>query len=279
LRQVDYQEIVETVAQMAVAANIKLPLDVEQAINQAAQKESNDLGRYVLKQICLNQAIAEKEEMPLCQDTGSAVVFVELGQETQIQGGLLEDAINEGVEKGYREGYLRKSMTHPWLRQNTGDNTPAIIHLRLVAGDCCRLTIVPKGGGAENMSALAMLPPSAGLPGIKDFVRQTVIKAGPNPCPPLVIGVGVGGNFEKAPLLAKTALIRPLGQPSPDPEVAALEQELLAEINQLNIGPQGFGGQTTALAVHIEIFPCHIASLPVAVNLNCHVSRHVTFEL
>jgi fumarate hydratase subunit alpha len=212
--------------------------------------------------------------LPLCQDTGTAVVFIELGQDVRIEDGLLTDAINTGVAKGYEEGYLRKSMVDPISRINTNDNTPAVIQIRPVAGDTMKITLAPKGGGAENMSALTMLSPSAGLDGIKRFVIDTVHNAGANPCPPVIVGVGIGGNFEEVTLLAKTALLRPIGHLAILPDIVALEAELLTEINNLGIGAQGFGGFSTALAVHIETAPCHFASLPVAVNLNCHVARH-----
>jgi fumarate hydratase subunit alpha len=210
----------------------------------------------------------------MCQDTGIAVIFAELGQEVRIEGGLLIETIHEGVRQGYLEGYLRKSICDPFTRKNTGDNTPAVIHLELVAGDQLKIIIAPKGGGSENMSALAMMKPADGLEGIKRFVVQKASEAGPNPCPPVILGVGIGGNFEKVALLAKRALLRPLGSTNSDPELAALEEELLEKINALGIGPQGLGGRTFALGVHVEKHPCHIASLPVAVNVNCHAGRH-----
>jgi fumarate hydratase subunit alpha len=210
----------------------------------------------------------------MCQDTGFAVFFVELGEAVHIIDGSLIDALNEGVRQGYGEGYLRKSICHPFTRKNTGDNTPAVIHVDLVPGDRLKIIFAPKGGGSENMSRVTMLRPSDGKKGIKDFVVTRVKESGANPCPPTVVGVGIGGTFEKAALLAKKALLRPLGSASPDPELAAFEQEIFEAINNLGIGPQGFGGRTTSLAVHIELFPCHIASLPVAVNINCHAHRH-----
>jgi fumarate hydratase subunit alpha len=222
-----------------------------------------------------NADIARSEDVPMCQDTGFAVVFVELGQDVHIEGGALEDAINEGVRRGYTEGYLRKSIVgHPLERVNTGDNTPAVIHLKLVPGNKMKITVAPKGGGSENMSGIKMLKPAEGVEGVKKFVLDTVKAAGPNPCPPIIVGVGIGGTFEKCALLAKEALLRPVGTPSHRPEIARLERELLDEINSTGIGPQGLGGRFTALAVHIEIYPVHIASLPVAVNINCHASRH-----
>lgn len=222
-----------------------------------------------------NANIAATESIPMCQDTGVAVIFVELGQNVHLVNGDLSEAINQGVKKGYQEGYLRKSMVgHPLERVNTGDNTPAVIHLKMVPGDQIKITVAPKGGGSENMSALKMLKPAEGVEGVKKFVLDTVRNAGPNPCPPLIIGVGIGGTMEKCALLAKEALLRPVGQPHSLPDIAKLEQELLAGINRMGIGPSGLGGVTTALAVHIEIFGSHIASLPVAVNINCHAARH-----
>ncbi|MGI5892295.1 MAG: fumarate hydratase [Bacillota bacterium] len=275
LKKISFNNIVEKVAEMAIASNRYLPPDVTEALKKSQVHETSELGREILADLLLNQEIAAREKLPLCQDTGMAVVFVELGQDVHIEGGLLEDAINQGIAKGYSEGYLRKSMLNdPLLRQNTNDNTPAILHIKLVAGSNLKITLAPKGGGAENMSAVAMLKPSAGRQGVKDFVLQTVKKAGANPCPPLVVGIGIGGNLEKSALLAKTALLRPLNQAHHQSELAQLEQEILTEINNMNIGPLGFGGTTGALAVAIETYPCHIACLPVAVNLNCHVARH-----
>ncbi|HUT83366.1 MAG TPA: fumarate hydratase, partial [Thermodesulfobacteriota bacterium] len=218
--------------------------------------------------------IAQKELIPLCQDTGFAVCFVELGDDVRVLGGNLIEAINEGVRLGYQEGYLRKSICNPFTRKNTGDNTPAVIHVKLVPGDKLKIVIAPKGGGSENMSRAIMLKPSDGVEGIKEFVVSRIQESGANPCPPIVVGVGIGGTLEKAALLAKEALIRPLGKPNPDPEVAQLEKELLTKINDLGIGPQGLGGRITALSVNVEVHPCHIASLPVAVNINCHSHRH-----
>lgn len=279
-RTITCAEIVAAVAELCQQANYYLGEDVKKALEEAYAKEESPTGRDVLKQILANAEIAAAEQMPMCQDTGVAVVFLELGQEVAITGGYLYDAVNEGVRKGYTEGYLRKSMVgDPLSRKNTGDNTPAVIHTKIVPGDRLKITVAPKGGGSENMSALAMLTPAAGREGVKKFVVETVKKAGPNPCPPVVVGVGLGGNFEKAALLAKEALLRPLGAPSPQEDIAALEREILAEINRLGIGPQGFGGRVTALAVHINTFPCHIASLPVAVNINCHAARHKTVVL
>ncbi|GAW94253.1 fumarate hydratase [Calderihabitans maritimus] len=280
MKKVSYEQVVEAVARLCKESNYFLGEDVKAAFVEALEKEESPTGKDILRQLIKNAEIAAAEEVPMCQDTGVAVVFLEVGQDVQVEGGYLYDAIQEGVRKGYTEGYLRKSMVEdPFNRKNTGDNTPAIIHTRIVPGDKLKITVAPKGGGSENMSAIAMLPPAAGLEGAKKFIVDTVRKAGPNPCPPIVVGVGIGGNFEKAALMAKEALLRPLGQPNPSPEVAALEKDLLEEINKLGIGPQGLGGRTTALAVHVEIHPCHIASLPVAVNINCHASRHKSISL
>ncbi len=262
-------------ARLCIEANYYLGSDVIRAFERSREEESSLTGRDILKQLLLNAKIAADDRVPMCQDTGFAVVFLDLGQGVRIEGGSLYDAVNEGVRKGYTEGFLRKSIVgHPLKRINTGDNTPAVIHTRVVPGDSLKITVAPKGGGSENMSAIRMLKPAEGLDGVKKFVLETVKTAGPNPCPPIVVGVGIGGTFEKCALLAKEALIRELGRPSPLPEIAALEKDLLDEINSLGIGPQGLGGRTTALAVHIEIYPCHIASLPVAVNINCHAARH-----
>jgi fumarate hydratase subunit alpha len=242
---------------------------------KALQQEESPIGIEVLTQIIENAQIATAEFVPMCQDTGVTVVFVELGEEVCFEGSGLIEAINRGVAEGYQTGYLRKSMVRdPLRRQNTQDNTPAIVHIDLVPGDKLKIMVAAKGGGAENMSALRMLRPAEGLPGIMDFVLEVVKKAGPNACPPLVVGIGIGGNLEKSALLAKKALFRPLGQRHPDPFYAQLEEELIEKINKLGIGPQGMGGKVTTLDVHMEVFPCHIASLPVAVNLDCHAHRH-----
>jgi len=275
-----YQQIVEAVSQLCTDANYYLGDDVVQALTKASEEEVSQTGRDVLQQILENAEIARTEQVPLCQDTGVAVFFIDLGQDVQIDGGYLVEAINQGVVKGYGEGYLRKSMVgDPLERKNTGDNTPAIIHWRIVPGDQLTITLAPKGGGSENMSAIKMMAPAAGIEGVKNFILDTVRQAGPNPCPPVVVGVGIGGNFEKSAELAKEALLRPLGEPNPDPKLDQLEKELLIKINKLGIGPQGFGGKTTALDVHILKHPCHIASLPVAVNINCHSHRHKSITL
>lgn len=281
MREINVSEIISTVERLCIESNIKLPGDVRHALDEALKKESSPLGQEILKDIIKNAKIAKEKNIPICQDTGFAVVFLKLGQDVRITGGNLVDAINEGVKRGYVNGYLRKSIvTDPFLtRKNTKDNTPAIIHTEIVPGDKINIILAPKGGGSENMSALRMLSPADGVEGIKRFVLETVDRAGSNPCPPIVVGIGVGGTIEVATLIAKKALLRPLGQHHPQPEVADLERELLKEINKLGIGPQGFGGTVTALAVHIETFPAHIASLPVAINIQCHVARHMEAEI
>ncbi len=274
MKKIPFEDIALKVADACMAANFELGEDVVNAFKQAKEKEESPVGQEILGQLLENAAIAQKEKIALCQDTGFAVFFVDLGDEVTVEGGNLVDAINEGVRKGYQDGFLRKSICHPFTRKNTGDNTPAIVHLNLVPGDQLKITIAPKGGGSENMSRVTMLKPSDGIEGIKKFVIERVKESGANPCPPLVIGVGIGGTFEKAALIAKHALLRPIGTTNPDPELAALEKDLLEKINNLGVGPQGLGGRTTALAVHVEMHPCHIASLPLAVNINCHASRH-----
>lgn len=276
MRQVEALTITNLVAEMCQEANIFLGDDVVNALKKALTQEESPAGKEVLKQLIENLEIARNEQIPVCQDTGFAVFFVEWGQEVHLTGGSLEDAINEGVRKGYREGYLRKSIVaDPLERVNTGDNTPAVIYTSLVPGDKVKITFAPKGGGSENMSTVKMLKPSDGVDGVVNFVVNHVKESGPNPCPPIVVGVGIGGTFDKVAVMAKKALVRPLGQPHPEPFYADLEQRILKEINDLGIGPQGFGGRVTALAVHIETFPAHIASLAAAVNINCHVARHV----
>jgi fumarate hydratase subunit alpha len=275
VKEIQYAQIVNKVAELCVAANMDLGGDVLSSFRTALQEEVSETGKDVLNQLILNAEIAKRERIPMCQDTGMAVFIVELGQECHIVGGALYDAINEGVRKGYQEGYLRASMVHhPLDRKNTGDNTPAVVHVELVPGDKVKIHMTAKGAGSENMSQLKMLNPSDGLNGVMDFILETVKTAGPNACPPMVVGVGIGGSFERCAYLAKKSLFRPLGERSPSPEAAELEEELLRRINQLGIGPQGMGGRTTALDVKVEIVPCHIASLPVAVNINCHASRH-----
>ena len=275
MREIHYDDIVETVKTLCMEANYDLGADVIEALQRARQAEPSPLGREILDQLLENARIARQESVPMCQDTGLAVVFVELGQDAHIVGGPFQEAINEGVRRGYAEGYLRKSSVYPPYgeRVNRGDNTPAMIHIDLVSGDRLRIALAPKGGGSENMSFLNMMPPSAGRQGIIDFVVECVDRAGAKPCPPIIVGVGIGGTVDKVTQLAKRALLRRVGQPSPRPD-DALEQEILERVNCLGIGPMGLGGLTTALAVHVETFPCHIASLPVAVNMQCHAARH-----
>ncbi|MBS3943570.1 MAG: fumarate hydratase [Dethiobacter sp.] len=277
MREITVAEITDQVARMCVEANICLGEDVIKALRCSVELEESPIGKGVLQSLIENERISRCERIPVCQDTGFAVFFIEWGQELHLTGGTLEEAVNEGVRRGYREGYLRKSIVDDPLynRKNTGDNTPAVIYTAIVSGDRLKISFAPKGGGSENMSAVKMLKPFDGEKGIIDFVVDQVRSAGPNPCPPIVVGVGIGGTFDKVAVLAKKALFRPLGRPHPDPVFAALEQKILGEINKLGIGPQGFGGRVTALAVHIETFPSHIVSLAAAVNINCHVSRHL----
>ena len=276
LREIRADQITKAVATICQDANFFLPEDVLNAIKKAVDTEESPLGKATLEKILDNAAIAAKERVPLCQDCGLAVILVRLGQDVHVTGGGLNAAIEEGVKKGYADGYLRKSMAqHPFSsRTNTKTNCPAVIHTEIVPGDKLTIVLMPKGGGSENMSRLAMLSPSQGRQGVINTVVKAVDEAGSNPCPPVIVGVGIGGTAEKASLLAKEALLRPLGQPNADPEVADLERELFQKVNSLGIGPQGFGGSTTALAVHVEVFPAHIASLPVAVNILCHSARH-----
>ncbi len=273
MRQVSIKDIADKVRDLCISAACDLEPDVAAALRAAREKEESPLGKEVLGQIIENFEIAGAEGLPMCQDTGISVFFVEMGREVALDGPLSE-AINEGVRRGYKDGYLRKSVCHPLKRINTGDNTPAIIHTSIVEGDRIRIKIAPKGAGSENMSRLKMLKPAEGVEGIKSFIVETVREAGGNPCPPIVLGVGIGGSFEKCAILAKKALLRPVGTKNPDPDLDRLETDLLDMINDLGIGPMGFGGRTTALAVHIEAHPCHIASLPVAVNIQCHAGRH-----
>jgi fumarate hydratase subunit alpha len=276
VRDISTQDIRHTVASLCVQANYRLPPDVLSALRRARTDEPSPVGQQILDQLLENADIALQGTYPLCQDCGLAVVWLELGQDVHLTGGELYEAVHAGVRDGYDEGYLRRSIVaHPFAeRTNTGDNTPAVIHTRVVPGDQLRIAVCPKGGGSENMSALAMLKPADGREGLIDFVVGIVDGAGANPCPPLIVGVGAGGNAEAAMIMAKHALLRAVGAPSPDPEVAALERDLLARINALGIGPQGLGGHTTALAVHVEAAPCHMTGLPVGVNLQCHAARH-----
>ena len=275
MREITYQKIVETVAGLCVEANTRLPEDVRRAIVGRRETEASPVGRAILGDLVENFTFAAGKGLPICQDTGMAVVYAELGQEVHITGGLLSDAVNEGVARGYTEGHLRCSVVgDPLRRENTGDNTPAVLHLRLVAGDSLRLTVAPKGFGSENMTRLKMFTPAATAEDIVDFVVESVSLAGSNPCPPVVVGVGLGGTSEVAVGLAKEALLRPLEEENPDPLYAELERRALEKVNALGIGPQGLGGSTTALGVHILTHPTHIAGLPCAVNLGCHVTRH-----
>jgi fumarate hydratase subunit alpha len=274
MREIDVKLITEKVRNLCMEANTDLGEDMLQAFDRAMEKEESSMGLEILKELKENARIAKEEKVPICQDTGFAVVFVELGQDVHLIGGDLTEAIHEGVRQGYRDGYLRKSICHPFSRANTGDNTPAIIHTEVVPGEKVKIIVAPKGGGSENMSRVAMLTPSDGIEGIKRFVVQRVKESGSNPCPPTIVGIGIGGTFEQAALLAKKSLLRPLGSKNPDPELEKLESEILTEINKLGIGPQGLGGRTTSLAVHILMMPCHIASFPLAVNIQCHAQRH-----
>ncbi len=275
MREIHASTITDAVADLCMTANYALGDDVYQALKAGVADEESPVGREVFAQLIENADIAREERVPMCQDTGFAVVFVELGQDVQITGGLLSDAINAGVAKGYTEGYMRKSIVgHPLDRKNTGNNTPAVIHTEIVPGDKLRITVAPKGGGSENMSGVRMLKPSDGVEGVKRFVVETVKAAGSNPCPPIIVGVGIGGTMEKAAYLAKKALLRRVGERNANPPDAALEDELLRLVNDTGIGPAGLGGRITALAVNVETHPCHIASLPVAVNIQCHAARH-----
>ncbi|MBQ9732619.1 MAG: fumarate hydratase [Clostridia bacterium] len=278
MRSISAELIRDTVAELCVRANRVLPPDVEKALYSAAETEPWPLARSGLDILRKNLSVAGEKCLPICQDTGMACVFIELGQDVHIEGSL-RDAVNEGVARGYTEGYLRKSVVEPLRRVNSGDNTPALLSLELVEGDICRITVMPKGFGSENMSRLAMLKPAEGIEGVKAFVLDTVKSAGSNPCPPIVVGVGIGGSFDKAAALAKKALLRPLDQRNPDPLYAELEAELLEKINALGIGPQGFGGKTTARGRAIEQFPTHVAGLPVAVNISCHATRRASAEV
>jgi fumarate hydratase subunit alpha len=279
MREIHVDEIRDNVAQICVEAAIDLSEDVETAFDKALDIETAPQAREIIGLLQENARIARAERIPICQDTGIAVFFVEVGQDLRIKNGFLADAINEGVRKGYREGYLRKSVVDPLTRKNTGDNTPAVIYTEVVPGDKLRISFMPKGAGSENMSAIRMLRPTEGVEGIKAFVLECVVNAGANPCPPIVVGVGIGGTFEKSAILAKKALLRHVGSPNPKLELARLEEDLLKAVNRTGIGPEGLGGKVTAMAVHVESFPCHIASLPVAVNINCHAARHKTIIL
>jgi len=279
MREIHVDEIRDNVSQICIDAAYNLSEDVLTAFDRAIETETAPGAKEIIELLKENARIAKEDHIPLCQDTGIAIFYVEIGQDLRIKNGFLVDAINEGVRKGYKEGYLRKSVVDPITRKNTGDNTPAIIYTELVPGDRLKISFMPKGAGSENMSVIRMLRPTEGVEGIKTFVLECVQKAGANPCPPVVIGVGIGGDFEKAALIAKKALLRPVGSPNPKLELASLEETLLKAVNRTGIGPEGLGGKVTAMAVHVESFPCHIASLPVAVNINCHAARHKTIVL
>ena len=275
MRELPVSAITHAVARLCIDANTNLPPDVRRAIADFQNREDWPVARTVLDKIVENYQIAAGEQVPICQDTGMACVFLEIGQDVHLTGGDLREAVDEGVRRGYETGFLRKSVVaDPVRRGNTGDNTPAMLYTEIVPGEQVKITVVPKGFGSENMSAIRMFKPSAGLQGIKDFILETVENAGPNPCPPLVIGVGIGGTFDKAALLAKKAIMRPLDTHHPDPFYAELEDEMLQKVNALGIGPQGFGGKTTAIGLNIETMPTHIAGMPCAININCHVTRH-----
>ncbi|MCY6957400.1 fumarate hydratase [Clostridium brassicae] len=280
MREIKTSEIIKIVKDMCIEANCYVCKDIKDSLKKSYEYEKWEVGKNILGKILENLNICEEQQMPICQDTGMVCVFLEIGQEVHVTGGSLEKAINEGVRQGYKDGYLRKSVVNdPLERVNTKDNTPAVIYYEIVEGEGFKITIAPKGFGSENMSRIKMLKPSDGVEGIKNFVIDTVKKAGPNPCPPIVVGVGIGGTFDKAAYLAKKALIRPINVRNSSEYYEDLEKKLLESINELGIGPQGFGGKTTALGVNIETYPTHIAGLPVAVNINCHVTRHITREI
>jgi len=281
MRTIKYNDIKDSVKEIFLDANYNIDEEVFQELKKAYQREKNDTAKFVLDTIIKNDEIAKKEKMPICQDTGMAIVFIEIGKDVNIDNGLLSDAINEGVRNAYKEGFLRKSVVDDPLfeRKNTKDNTPAIIHTEIVSGDKLKITAVPKGFGSENMSRIKMLKPADGIEGVKKFILETVKDAGPNPCPPIILGVGIGGSFEKAALISKKALTRSIKINNENQKYAELENELVEEINGLDIGPGGFGGKTTCLGVNIEYFPTHIASLPVALNICCHAYRHKTIKL
>lgn len=277
MREIKASTITDVIERLCMEANQVLPQDIKDAISTCRSQEDGDIACGILDNIIENYQIAENEQVPICQDTGMACVFLEIGQDVHITDGDLTEAVNEGVRRGYTKGYLRKSVVKdPVRRGNTGDNTPAMLYTEIVPGEQIKVTVGPKGFGSENMSAIRMFKPSAGIQGIKDFIIETVETAGPNPCPPMVVGVGIGGTFDKAALLAKKALMRPVDTSNPDPYYADLEKEMLQKINGLGIGPQGFGGRTTAIGLNIETMPTHIAGMPCAINISCHVTRHKT---
>jgi len=274
MREIHTDEITKVVRDLFMESNCEIGDDLMAAYDRGIETDESPVAREVLKELKENVRIAQEERSPICQDTGLGVVFVELGQDVHVIGGDFNGAINEGVRQGYADGYLRKSACDPFTRKNTGDNTPAIIHLEIVTGDKIKIMAVPKGGGAENMSRVMMMTPSVGIEGIKDFIVNRLKESGSNPCPPTVIGVGIGGTFERTAILAKKALLRKIGERHPDPKIAEAEVEVLTRINKLGIGPMGYGGNTSCLDVFFEVEPCHIASLPLAVNVQCHASRH-----
>lgn len=277
MKEIHTSKITDCVEKLCKEANYFLNSDIYKSLKSSVENENSENGKMVLDILLKNADIAKQDQIAICQDTGMAVVFLEVGQNVHIVGGNLYDAVNEGIRRGYKKGYLRSSVVnHPLKRINTGDNTPGVIYTDIVEGDRIKITVAPKGFGSENMSALKMLKPSDGVDGVKEFIVKTVSEAGPNPCPPVIVGVGIGGTMEKAALLAKKALLRPVGSASKLHDIAELESEILKEINKLGIGPAGLGGNTTALAVNIEVFPTHIAGLPVAVNIGCHATRHAS---
>ncbi|NTV89112.1 MAG: fumarate hydratase [Clostridiales bacterium] len=280
MRELDVSEVIKAVSKLCIDANYYLNPDIASALEKSLATEESDTGRAVLQELVENAQLASRNKMAICQDTGMTVIFAEIGQELHIRGGGLTEAINEGVRQGYKEGFLRKSVVgDPFGRVNTGDNTPAVIHYDIVPGDKLKLVVAPKGFGSENMSSVRMLKPSDGVEGVKAFILEVVDAAGPNPCPPVIVGVGVGGTMEKAAILAKRALLRPVGENNEDASISSLEKEMLQKVNNLGIGPAGLGGRTTALTVNIETWPTHIAGLPVAVNMSCHATRHAEVVL
>ncbi|MEW6685636.1 MAG: fumarate hydratase [Candidatus Edwardsbacteria bacterium] len=280
MREIQASKITEAVKKMCISANCNAGEDLIQALQKGLKEEESPIGKEIFEQLLENAKIAHNEQIPICQDTGFAVIFLEIGQDVHIIGADLSEAINEGVRQGYKEGYLRKSILQdPISGKNTGDNTPAMIHTTIVPGEKVKITVAPKGGGSENMSSVKMMAPAAGVEGVKKFVVDWVKEAGSNPCPPIVVGVGIGGTFEGVAMLAKKALLRPIGSRHPNKYYADLEEELLRLINNTGVGPQGLGGRITALDVHVEVYPRHIASFPVAVNINCHVARHESVEI
>lgn len=274
MREVSTSKIIEVIRDLCMDANYNLGSDVLEAFDRGIERDESPVAKEVLKELKQNAKISQDEKVPLCQDCGLAVLFIELGQEVHITGGDFREAVNEGVRQGYKDGYLRKSACHPFTRKNTGDNTPAVIHIDIVPGDKIKITIATKGGGSENMSRVTMLTPAVGIDGVKDFVVNRLKEASSNPCPPTIVGIGIGGTFERSAFLAKKALLRKIGTRNPDPELADIERDILERINKLGIGPMGYGGNTSCLDVFLELEPCHIASFPCAVNVQCHSSRH-----